>query len=75
MDFESFFGAYLLLISTFIAAEWSAIVFDLSYRMGSMAIPVAFMGSFVFLSIFLQALLGGLVWEVFNVVSLTLKSE
>lgn len=31
-----------------------------------------FIGSFEFLSIFLLALIGGLVWEVFTIVSLSL---
>ena len=41
--------------------------------MNNYVLPAFFFGSFVFLSIFLQALLGGLVWEVFNVVSYSLK--
>lgn len=40
-----------------------------------MGIAMAFVGSFVFLSIFLLALIGGLVWEVFTVVSLSLVRE
>jgi len=34
-----------------------------------------FVGSFIFLSIFLLALIGGLVWEVFTVVSISLKAD
>jgi two pore calcium channel protein 1/two pore calcium channel protein 3 len=37
-----------------------------------MITPTVFVGSFIFLSIFLLALIGGLVWEVFTVVSKTL---
>lgn len=34
-----------------------------------------FIGTFVFFSIFLLALIGGLVWEVFTVVSQSLRIE
>ncbi len=38
-----------------------------------MVLPAFYLGSFVFLAIFLQALIGRLLWEVFNVVSYSLK--
>lgn len=57
------------------AAEWNQVVFQLTYDTGNMGIAMAFVGSFVFLSIFLLALIGGLVWEVFTVVSLSLVRE
>lgn len=40
-----------------------------------MAGAMFFIGTFVFFSIFLLALIGGLVWEVFTVVSQSLRIE
>ena len=45
-------------------------VFELTYDTDDMLSAMIFVGSFEFLSIFLLALIGGLVWEVFSVVSL-----
>jgi len=53
----------------FIAAEWNQIVFELTYDTDDMVSAMLFVGSFEFFSIFLLALIGGLVWEVFTVVS------
>ncbi|CAD8206175.1 unnamed protein product [Paramecium octaurelia] len=74
-DFNSLGGSYLLMLQIFTAASWGQIVFELSYETNSLAVPMIFVGSFVFLSIFLLALIGGLVWEVFTVVSKTLFEQ
>lgn len=57
----------------FIAAEWNQVVFELTYDTDDMLSAMIFVGSFEFLSIFLLALIGGLVWEVFSVVSTQLR--
>ncbi|CAD8182723.1 unnamed protein product [Paramecium octaurelia] len=74
-DFKSFAGAYLMMLQFFIAAEWNQVVFELTYDTGNMFSAMVFIGSFEFLSIFLLALISGLVWEVFTIVSLSIKQE
>ncbi|CAD8206226.1 unnamed protein product [Paramecium pentaurelia] len=74
-DFNSFSGSYLMMLQIFTAASWGQIVFQLSYETKTLVVPMIFVGSFVFLSIFLLALIGGLVWEVFTVVSKTLFQQ
>ncbi|CAD8066114.1 unnamed protein product [Paramecium primaurelia] len=72
-DFTSFSGSYLMMLQMFIAAEWNQVVFELTYDTDDMLSAMLFVGSFEFLSIFLLALIGGLVWEVFSVVSMQLR--
>ncbi|CAD8079364.1 unnamed protein product [Paramecium sonneborni] len=72
-DFSTFAGSYLMMLQMFIAAEWNQIVFELTYDTDDMLSAMLFVGSFEFFSIFLLALIGGLVWEVFVVVSQSLK--
>ncbi|CAD8055958.1 unnamed protein product [Paramecium primaurelia] len=74
-DFSTFAGSYLMMLQMFIAAEWNQIVFELTYDTDDMVSAMLFVGSFEFFSIFLLALIGGLVWEVFTVVSQSLKQE
>jgi two pore calcium channel protein 1/two pore calcium channel protein 3 len=40
-----------------------------------MVSAMVFIGSFEFVSLFLLSLIGGLVWEVFSIVSLSMKEE
>ncbi|CAD8124310.1 unnamed protein product [Paramecium sonneborni] len=68
-DFNTMGGSYLIMLQIFTAASWSQIVFELSYDTKNLIVPMIFVGSFVFLSIFLLALVGGLIWEVFTVIS------
>jgi two pore calcium channel protein 1/two pore calcium channel protein 3 len=49
------------------AAQWAQSVFDTAYRTNNLLMVSMYFGSFVFLSIFLLALIGGLVWEVFTI--------
>ncbi|CAD8063596.1 unnamed protein product [Paramecium primaurelia] len=74
-DFTTFAGSYLMMLQMFIAAEWNQIVFELTYDTDDMLSAMLFVGSFEFFSIFLLALIGGLVWEVFTVVSQSLKQD
>ncbi|CAD8119924.1 unnamed protein product [Paramecium sonneborni] len=74
-DFKTFSGAYLMMLQFFIAAEWNQVVFELTYDTENMFSAMIFIGSFEFLSIFLLALISGLVWEVFTIVSLSIKQE
>ncbi|CAD8077769.1 unnamed protein product [Paramecium sonneborni] len=74
-DFTSFSGSYLMMLQMFIAAEWNQVVFELTYDTEDMLSAMLFVGSFEFLSIFLLALIGGLVWEVFSVVSMQLRQS
>jgi len=43
--------------------------------MNSLSFPAVFFGSFIFISIILLALLGGLIWEVFTIVEDIWKEE
>ncbi|CAD8091578.1 unnamed protein product [Paramecium sonneborni] len=74
-DFSTFAGSYLMMLQMFIAAEWNQIVFELTYDTDDMLSAMLFVGSFEFFSIFLLALIGGLVWEVFVIVSQSLKQS
>jgi two pore calcium channel protein 1/two pore calcium channel protein 3 len=65
-------GAYLSLLQIFVFSGWGWMVFDLSYSKGSLAGPTFYAGSFVLISIFLMALIGGLEWEVFQVGTLSI---
>jgi two pore calcium channel protein 1/two pore calcium channel protein 3 len=56
------------------SAGWSTIVFDYAYRDKDLTTISIFMGSFVFLSIFLLALTGGLIWEVFIIVDKSVEN-
>ncbi|CAK69287.1 unnamed protein product (macronuclear) [Paramecium tetraurelia] len=74
-DFNSMGGSYLMMLQVFTASSWGQLVFELAFDTKNLVTPMIFVGSFVFLSIFLLALIGGLVWEVFTVVSKTLFEQ
>lgn len=74
-DFTSFAGSYLIMLQMFIAASWNQLIFELTYDTGDMVSAMVFIGSFEFVSLFLLSLIGGLVWEVFSIVSLSMKEE
>jgi two pore calcium channel protein 1/two pore calcium channel protein 3 len=59
----------------FIAASWNQLIFELTYDTDDMVSAMVFIGSFEFVSLFLLSLIGGLVWEVFSIVSLSMKEE
>lgn len=50
-------------------------IFELTYDTDDMVSAMVFIGSFEFVSLFLLSLIGGLVWEVFSIVSLSMKEE
>ncbi|EGR34843.1 hypothetical protein IMG5_000710 [Ichthyophthirius multifiliis] len=67
-DFNNFLGANLILLQICIAATWSNVVFDYAYKFDNMIQSIIFFNSFYFIAIFILSLIGGIIWEVFNVV-------
>lgn len=58
----------MLLLLQIFTGDLNTIVFDITYKIDNLLLPSLFFGSFIFISIFLLALLGGLIWEVFTIV-------
>ena len=50
------------------ASAWNNIVYDYGYKFDNLFISMVFFHSFYFISIFMLALIGGIIWEIFIVV-------
>jgi hypothetical protein len=70
-DFNSIGKALLLLLQVSLSANWHIVVFNLADQFDTLLLPALFFDLFEFLCIFFFALVGGLVWEVFNVIDET----
>ena len=52
---------------------WPEMVSDLGVKFNTYALPAIFFDSFKFFIIFSVALIGGIIWDVFNVIGLKLE--
>jgi len=67
-NFNTFGGAVLILLQVCVGSGWGYLQFDYSKKYDIMLLSSFYFNSFHFLSVFVLSLIGGLVWEVFDVV-------
>ncbi|EAR87869.2 cation channel family transporter (macronuclear) [Tetrahymena thermophila SB210] len=75
VNFNSFAGASLILLQVCVGAGWGDIVFDFGKKFQDLATSALYFNSFHFLSVFVLSLIGGLVWEVFDVVERIMRDQ
>ncbi|KAL4499686.1 hypothetical protein ABPG72_017226 [Tetrahymena utriculariae] len=74
-NFNTFAGASLILLQVCIGAGWGSVVFDFGKKFQDLMTSALYFNSFHFLSVFVLSLIGGLVWEVFDVVERIMRDQ
>ncbi|KAL4476164.1 hypothetical protein ABPG74_009897 [Tetrahymena malaccensis] len=75
VNFNSFGGACMILIQVCVGAGWGNIVFDFGKKFQDLTTSALYFNTFHFLSVFVLSLIGGLVWEVFDVVERIMRDQ
>jgi hypothetical protein len=67
-NFNSFGGAIMILLQVSVGSGWGYLQFDYGLKFDAFSLSVFYFNSFHFISVFMLSLIGGMVWEVFDVV-------